>query len=95
MASVYEAQLKSAIAAGDFKQAERVFAAYDAELAALFAGPSSRQERAEALENFRNLLSLARVMRAHIGAQLTTLQRQACYRYQTPDAERHAWQFEA
>lgn len=88
-------QLKAAVAAGDFNEAQRLWVNYDQELAGLFSGPSSRREREEALENLRNLLSLARVMRAHIGAQISKLQRHACYRYLMPAPERHSWHFEA
>lgn len=95
MASASEQQLKSALAAGDFTQVQHLLPAYTDEIGALFAGRSSREERRQALEAFHNLLSLARVMRAHIGAQLSKLQRQSRYRYQTPSAEEHSWRFEA
>lgn len=96
MASGCEERLKSAIAAGDFREAQRLLPAYSDEIAALFSGgSSSRQERQQAIESFHNLLSLARVMRAHIGAQLTKLQRQSCCRYDMPSADRHSWHFEA
>ena len=90
-----EDQLKTALAAGDFKEAQRLLPAYSDRIAAVFSGFSSRQERQQALESFHNLLSLARVMRAHLSAQISNLQRQSCYRYDGPTAEQHAWHFEA
>ncbi len=94
VASSCEDQLRSALAAGDFAEAQRLLPAYSEEIVTLLSAPLSRQECQQAIEAFHTLLSLARVMRAHMSAQLSTLERQSCYNYHIPSPDKHSWLFE-
>lgn len=94
MASAAEEQLRRALAAGDFEEAQRLLPPYSKEVVTCLARPSTKQEHQQALQSFHDLLSLARIMRAHISAQLAKLQHQSCYRYHNSGSEKHSWHFD-
>jgi hypothetical protein len=90
-----EEQMKGALAAGDFAEAQRLLPVYSSALVTCLSTPCTREEHEQAVESFRNLLSLARVMRAHVSAQLSNLQRQSFYQHQLSSPDTHSWRFEA
>lgn len=90
-----EQQLRSALASGDFLKAQQLLPVYTQQVAMLLSRPASIEERRSAIQTFQDLLSLARVMRAHIASQLSSLRRQVAHRYQIPSPEKHAWRFDA
>lgn len=90
-----EERLRQALASGDFSAARYLLPDYSAAIAEFVSGPASKREKQQAIESFHNLLSLARVVRAHIGAQSSQLQRQSSYQSLLVASDRHTWRFEA
>lgn len=93
MDSSAEQLLKRALSASHFSEAYRLLPAYREEVISRLLSADSDQQRSEILGSFHNLLSLARVTRAHVATQLAAVQREACYQAQLPQP--HSWHFEA
>ncbi len=93
MDSETEERLKNALAASDFAEAQRLVPAYGEEAVALLSTARTDQEREQVMESFHNLLSLARVTRAHVSSQLAAVNRDT--RYQVAAPATHTWRFEA
>lgn len=86
-------RLQKSLAAGDFAEAERLLPAYVDDIVRLVSSRGPADDIAAALDQFSGLLSLARVMRAHVASELAALERQSCYRFLLPASETSAWQF--
>jgi hypothetical protein len=89
--------LAQALQSADFETVQHAAVDYGrrvrTELAAA-ANPGHRAEiYREALETLQNHLHLARVLRAHLAAQIQG-NAGSCL-YAQPEADRHRWQFEA
>ena len=89
-----EQRLRSALAAGDFLQVQQLLPTYTDQIATLLSGTLPAEEKRKSIESFHDLLSLARVMRAHISSQLSIVRRQVGHRYALPTPERHAFRFD-
>ena len=87
-------RLRSALAAGDFAEVDTLLPTYCARLLTLVSSPTPVPHTAESIEDLHNLLSLARVMRAHISSQLSAVRRDALYNSEMFPAQEHAWRFE-
>jgi hypothetical protein len=89
-------QLKRAIEAGDFERAPLLAEAYVVAIRKEIEAAPNVKERAAIAEQARSFLEdrlhLARVLRAHIGAQLGAARGVAFY--QNTSSEQRSWQFE-
>ena len=72
-------ELRAAIARGDFAKAETLIPAYGQFAAALLGEAPTEADREQVMASFQDLLSLARVMRAHLAAKLNTTRRASHY----------------
>ena len=92
MANELEGKMKFAIAAADFDTAQHLVLGYGNETLELLASAATTEEREAIIGSFRDVLSLARVVRAHVAAQLALTTARAQYRTTVP--ERHSFQID-
>jgi hypothetical protein len=89
--------LAQALQGADFETVQHAAVDYGRSVRAELAAAANPRHRAEiyreALETLQNHLHLARVLRAHLAAQIQG-NAGSCL-YAQPEADRHRWQFEA
>jgi sugar phosphate isomerase/epimerase len=90
-----EEHLRKALENADFNEVRRLLPDYSAEIVACLSSSKDTKERQGAIESFQDLLSLARVMRAHLSARLSDAQHQSSYLTFHPSTDKHSWRFEA
>ncbi len=87
-------RLRDALAAADFTEVQTLLPTYIDNLVTLLSTSNPVAQSQAAIEEFHNLLSLARVMRAHISSQLSAVTREVSYNSVHAVAQRHSWRFE-
>jgi hypothetical protein len=86
-------QLTSALKAGDFEAAERIAIEYGHSVAAEMQAGGDTAVLRQALDTFNDHLHLARVLRAHLAAQVHA--NSLAVEYQPAAPQGRHWQFEA
>jgi hypothetical protein len=85
--------LTRALEAGDFEAAERIAIEYGKSVAARIRAGGDIAVLREALDTLNDRLHLARVLRAHLAAQVCA--NSLAVEYQPAASENRHWQFEA